>query len=277
VALLHLEQGVDMNKEKGGVKKYYETFGWQKTIKGIYNDACLYEDQRKSNVFYSHLNLSILRRYFKRKGVFFLDVGCGAKPCTAVAKDFNFHVCVDFTKAGLMEAKRRIVNGMFVMADLTNLPFKDSVFNGAVAMHVLYHLPRDCQANAVNELARVTAKRSHCLIAYGNRESFTTLLRFIPQRLRRLKGKNKEQTIRMPEKPLLYAHFFSLEYFKNLNSSGYKLKFRTAHLLGGSSRSIVPNGFAGYLVLSIVLFIERFFSGIVAKYSVHPAIIIEKD
>jgi hypothetical protein len=79
----------------------------------------------------------------------------------------------------------------------------------------------------------------------------------MPQRLRRLKPKNKKQNI--TAKPPLYAHFFNLKHFKNLYSSGYKLKIKTAHLLGGSSRTIVPNGYAGYLVVAIVLFIERFF------------------
>ena len=37
---------VNMNKEKDVVKKYYETFGWQKTIKGIYNDSYLYSRAR---------------------------------------------------------------------------------------------------------------------------------------------------------------------------------------------------------------------------------------
>lgn len=266
-----------MNKEKGVVKKYYEEFGWQKTSEGIYNDEHVYGDQRKIIVFYDYLNRSILRRNFKRKGVFFIDVGCGANPYTTLAQGFNFHVCVDFTKAGLVEAKRKVVNGMFVMADLTNLPFKTSVSDGTVAMHVLYHLPRDYQANAVNELARITAKGGRCLIAYSNLEGFAALMKLIPQRLRQLKRKNKDQTKRMPNKPPLYAHFFTLEYFKYLPLFGCKIKFRTAHLLGGQSKSIVPNGFAGYLVLTIVLFIERFFSGTAAKFSVHPAIVIEKD
>jgi SAM-dependent methyltransferase len=266
-----------MSKEKDAVKEYYETFGWQKTIKGVYKDTYLNVDQRKSESFYSHLNLSILRRNFKRKGAFFLDVGCGANPCTTLAQDFNFHVCVDFAKAGLVEAKRKIANGMFVIADLTNLPFKTSVFDGAVAMHVLYHLPRECQSNAVSELARIIAGRSHCLIAYSNFEGPNRLFRLLPQRLRQLKRKNRDQIMRLPDEPPLYAHVFSLEYFKNLPLSGYKLKFRTAHLIGGLSKIVVPNGLAGYLVLSIVLFIERFFSGTAAKYSVYPAIVIEKN
>jgi hypothetical protein len=156
------------------------------------------------------------------------------------------------------------------------------VFDGAVAMHVLYHLPRDCQANAVDELARVTAERSHCLIAYSNLEGSNALLGLIPQRLRRLKrvsARAKEQIIpSVPDKPPLFYHAFSLEYFKNLPSSRYKLKFGTADLLGGGLRRIiVPNGCAGYLVLSIVLFVERFFSGTAAKYSFHPSIVIEKN
>jgi ubiquinone/menaquinone biosynthesis C-methylase UbiE len=273
-----------MEKEKSVVKKYYETFGWQKTTRGLYKDDLLFSGQRKSEIFFAHLNLSILRRHFKHKGVFFLDVGCGAAPSTVLAQGFNYHVCTDFSKAGLMETKRKVVNGMFLMADLNHLPFRAFVFDGAVAMHILYHLPRDCQAKAIDELARITAKGGKCFIAYSNLEGFSRLLSFLPQKLtrlarcaRRLKLKNEEpRALHTSDKPPLYAYYFSLEYFKNRPSSGYRLRFGTAHLLGGASRSIVPNGIAGYLVLSFVLFIERFFSGPVAKYSVHPAIVVEK-
>jgi len=268
-----------VSKEKASVKKYYETFGWQKTA-DKYGDAYFYPgDPRKSNIFYYSVANARLRRNFKHKGEFFLDAGCGAFPHATFSQDFNFHVCVDFTKAGLAEAKRKLVNGMFVMADLTNLPFKTSVFEGAIAMHVLYHLPRDFQANAVNELGRVTAEKSHCLIAYkSNLEGWNALVSLIPQRLRRLNKKNGEQIMPMPDRPPLYSYVFSLKYFENLPSSGYKLKFGTAFLLGDAlSSTVVPNGFAGYLVVLIVLFIERFFSGTAAKYSAYPSIVIEKN
>lgn len=265
-----------MNKEKAIVKEFYETFGWKKTLEGVYNETSLFHDQRKSSCFYIRLNLSILRHNFNRKGMFFLDAGCGAAPYTIFAKNFNFHVCVDFTRTGLAEAKRKVINGMFVIADLTYLPFKNSVFDGATAMHVLYHLPKDCQVKAINELARIIARKSKCLIVYSNSDGFNSLFNFIPQALRRIRKKNKEKTTHTSDKPPLYAYYFSLKYFKNLPSSGYRFSIRNAHFLGGSSRSIVPNGFAGYLVFSILLFIERFFSRTIAKFSYHPAFIIEK-
>jgi ubiquinone/menaquinone biosynthesis C-methylase UbiE len=219
----------------------------------------------------------MLRRNFSRNGTFFLDAGCGAAPHTVFGKDFNFHVCVDFSKTGLIETKRKVKNGMFVMADLTNLPFNSSVFDGAAAMHVLYHLPKDSQAKAINELARVIDRKSKCLIAYSNLSGFISFWNFFPQRLRRIKRKNGEKPAKTSDKPPLNAHYFSLEYFRNLPSSGYKLYIRNAHFLGGASRSIVPNGFVGYIVYAILLFIERFFSKSIAKYSYHPAIILEKE
>jgi ubiquinone/menaquinone biosynthesis C-methylase UbiE len=139
-------------------------FWMAKNSEYIYNDFLFFEDQLKSNNFCSHLNLSLIRRFFRNHGGFFLDVGCGAKAYTTLARGFNFHVCLDFAKTGLREAKTKVTNGLFVLADLTKLPFKTSAFSGAIAMHILYHIPKEHQKNCTGRIGESHRESlSHCL------------------------------------------------------------------------------------------------------------------
>jgi ubiquinone/menaquinone biosynthesis C-methylase UbiE len=46
-------------------------------------------------------------------------------------------------------------HGLFVVADVANLPFKPELFDGLVSLHTLHHLPLEEQSKAYDELYRV--------------------------------------------------------------------------------------------------------------------------
>jgi SAM-dependent methyltransferase len=68
----------------------------------------------------------------------------------------------------LQEARRRIgEHGLFVVADVANLPFPSDPFEGIVSLHTLHHLPLDDQANAYKELFRVLRPGSAAVVVNG--------------------------------------------------------------------------------------------------------------
>ena len=95
-----------------------------------------------------------------------LEVGCGnGKTALALSKKGYRVTGVDFSQSAIdMCLKNCPDAGDFLCASVTDLPFEDSSFDGAVAFHVLEHLEGDELTTAVNELFRVIRPGSHLLI-----------------------------------------------------------------------------------------------------------------
>lgn len=107
------------------------------------------------------------RKYFGHGGRFFLDAGSGAKPRIEMSKGFDRHVCVDISLVGLAEARKEVgKRGLYVVADLAALPFKNESFEGSLASHCLYHIHKDSQPVVLRELYRVTKTDRDVIIFY---------------------------------------------------------------------------------------------------------------
>jgi ubiquinone/menaquinone biosynthesis C-methylase UbiE len=123
-----------------------------------------------------------------------LDAGCGWGRFTwPLIDDYSIApdnlVCADLSEGMLgtarEEAARRRVSLAFCAADIASLPFKSDFFDGAMANHMLYHLP-DIDAG-VRELARVVKPRGW-LLATTNSDSVRVLLIELHQRALELLG-----------------------------------------------------------------------------------------
>jgi len=108
--------------------------------------------EREFNEYYDLVDLSSLN------GAMVMDAGCGmgrwsymlSKKCDAsqfVLVDFSEAI---FTARQLMKDEER---ALFIMADLTKLPFKEGFADFIMALGVLHHLPVNC-LDAVRDLGR---------------------------------------------------------------------------------------------------------------------------
>jgi SAM-dependent methyltransferase len=113
------------------------------------------------------------------------------------SRGYEARVCVDISKIALQEARKRIGNhGLFAVCDIANLPFKPGVFDGAVSLHTIHHLPEDQHLQAYQEIHRVLAPQGQAAIVNGwpsSRlmnafEPGIRLLQRIQNRLRKLRG-----------------------------------------------------------------------------------------
>ena len=95
-----------------------------------------------------------------------LEVGCGnGKTALALSKKGYSVTGVDFSRSAIEMCLSSCPDaGDFLCASVTDLPFDDSAFDGAVAFHVLEHLEGEELMKAVNELFRVVRPGSHLLI-----------------------------------------------------------------------------------------------------------------
>lgn len=87
-----------------------------------------------------HLD-QVMEKLAPERGKLYLDLGCGTGNMLGLAKDRGISfIGIDFSLGMLKKAKEKS-NGL-VLADLHNLPIRDSCVDGATNVNVLYQLER---------------------------------------------------------------------------------------------------------------------------------------
>jgi ubiquinone/menaquinone biosynthesis C-methylase UbiE len=159
---------------KQQVTDFYNQVGWQKVSDGVYQNA-RYEDLRPVAREYVHRCHLRVGRWLNPMGRYLLDAGSGPiqyPEYLTYSQDYAYRVCVDISIVALREARQRIGDhGMFVVADIANLPFKQDVFDGVVSLHTIHHLPAQDHLRAYEELYRVLGVGHQAVIVNGWTES----------------------------------------------------------------------------------------------------------
>jgi SAM-dependent methyltransferase len=155
---------------KQQVRQFYDQVGWQLVGEDQYQNA-RYEDLRPVSSEYLHRCHLRVGRQLSPNGRFLLDAGSGPiqyPEYLLFSAGYNHRVCVDISLVALQAARQRIDDhGLFVMADIANLPFKPGVFEGMVSLHTIHHLPEQQQLQAYGELYRVMASGSTGVVVNG--------------------------------------------------------------------------------------------------------------
>jgi SAM-dependent methyltransferase len=155
---------------KNQVREFYNQIGWQEISEGLYQNA-RYEDLRPVSQEYIHRCHMRVKRYLKSDGYLMLDAGSGPiqyPQYLEYSQGYRYRVCVDITMVALQEARKRIGDhGLFVVADVANLPFQPRAFDGVVSLHTIHHLPEDEHLQAYAEVYRVLAANSAAVVVNG--------------------------------------------------------------------------------------------------------------
>lgn len=179
---------------KQQVRQFYDEFGWQEIGEGVYQNA-RYEDLRPVSWEYIHMCHLRVGRHLKPVGRFMLDAGSGPiqyPEYLEYSRGYEARVCVDISYVALAEARQRIGDrstggqGLFVVADVANLPFGQDIFDGVVSLHTIHHLPIEEHRQAYQELYRVLAPKKSAVVVNGWQDSVIMRLFVKP-----LKWKNK--------------------------------------------------------------------------------------
>ncbi|MEA3351517.1 MAG: class I SAM-dependent methyltransferase [Chloroflexota bacterium] len=161
---------------KQQVREFYDQVGWQQvgdaegTQSAVYQNA-RYEDLRPVAREYIHRCHLRVRRHLRPAGRYLLDAGSGPiqyPQYLEYSKGYDYRVCADISHVALEAARERIGDhGLFVVADIANLPFERGVFDGAVSLHTIHHLPPDDHVRAYKELYHVLAAGSQAVVVNG--------------------------------------------------------------------------------------------------------------
>lgn len=143
---------------KQQVREFYDQIGWSQVGDGLYQNA-RYEDLRPVSREYIHNCHMRVKRHLAPSGDILLDAGSGPvqwPEYLTYSENYKYRLCADISITALKEARTRLGDkGLFVVADIANLPFKPNIFDGVVSMHTIHHLPLSEHKHAYMELTRV--------------------------------------------------------------------------------------------------------------------------
>jgi len=185
---------------KEEVRQFYDQVGWKLVSEDIYQNA-RYEDLRPVSRNYVHRCHMRVNQYLSPEGLFMLDAGSGPvqyPEYMAYSDGYQYRVCADISITALLEARKRLgEHGLYVAADIANLPFKPNSFDGIVSLHTIHHLPESEHLKAFNELFRVLDEGSTAVVVNSWSSSklvnlFEPLIK-LSMRLRHLSGRLRGQ------------------------------------------------------------------------------------
>ncbi len=125
---------MDDSHIKAQVRHFYDEVGWQQVSEGLYQNA-RYEDLRPVAHEYIHRCHLRVNRHLKPEGKYLLDAGSGPiqyPEYLTYSQGYQYRVCLDISSVAMEEARNRIgKKGLFVVADVANLPFRAGVLMGS--------------------------------------------------------------------------------------------------------------------------------------------------
>lgn len=269
----------DLNREKRTLKEYYEDIGWQRPEGGgFFRAQSRYGFDSPSLLRHRRIVNQEQGKFFSAKGGYFLDCASGAVPAKEYleySKNHDFHVCVDLTLSALAGAKERLgARGLYVNADGTKLPFRKETFDHILCSHTLYHMPRDEQADAVREFARVLRPGGRCVIFYNLGEHSLVGRMMRPLVL----AKRVANRYAAPDKKM-YSHHHPLSWFSQFKNEFSKLDVHTYRFLPNQvmKYGLPDNGVCnaiGNAVMPHLLDLERSASSV--PYAQYVTLVMEK-
>jgi SAM-dependent methyltransferase len=165
-----------MVEVKQEVRQFYDQIGWSLVGEDIYQNA-RYEDLRPVSREYIHRCHLRVSHHLSPSGRYLLDAGSGPiqyPEYLEYSRGYQYRVCADISITALKEARRRMqllpvddAKGLFVVADIANLPFKRDVFDGVVSLHTIHHLPEDEHLQAYQELHRLLTPGKNGVVVNG--------------------------------------------------------------------------------------------------------------
>ena len=159
-----------MDNTKQQVREFYDQIGWSQVGDGLYQNA-RYEDLRSVSREYIHKCHMRVKRYLPPQGDILLDAGSGPvqwPEYLTYSENYRYRLCADISITALKEARNRLGDrGLFVVADIANLPFKPEAFDGVVSIHTIHHLPLSEHRQAYLELNRVLKTGKSAVVING--------------------------------------------------------------------------------------------------------------
>tara|TARA_A100000164_G_C21871705_1_gene755470 strand:- start:380 stop:1135 length:756 start_codon:yes stop_codon:yes gene_type:complete len=247
------------------VYSFYEKKGWNINNK-ITKDSELFEDNRAvAKEYLKKCRLKILK-FIPKKGLNFLDFASGPiqyKEYLKYSKNYNYRHCIDFSKAAIRDAKKKLRNrGKYYCKDFMKINFKKNYFDCILSMHTIYHINKNQQEKVVRKLIKICKPNKPIIIVYSNPKP---LIKFFYKLF-----------IKKKKKKLLYFYCHPLEWWKRFENET-NIEFYCWRSFSSEHQKIIfPNNIIGSVLFKKLFFLENFFNTLFARYFQYPIIVLKK-
>ena len=270
---------------KQQVREFYDRIGWSQATDGLYQNA-RYEDLRPVSREYIHKCHLRVNRHLSPHGEVLLDAGSGPvqwPEYLTYSQNYHYRLCADISIMALKEARTRLGNkGLFVVADIANLPFKPNAFDGVVSMHTIHHLPLDEHRRAYLELHRVLKTGKSAVVVNGWHnpllmrlaEPFIGLARRLSGRSTKTKKNwrgEEDQAGTFVEK--MTPYWLKKELGDSLDYQIFPWRSLSPRFM----RWFVRPQFGGKVYLRLVYWLEERFPRFFGQHGQYPLIVIRKS
>lgn len=277
---------------KQQVRQFYDQIGWQEVSEGTYQNAA-YEDLRPVSREYIHRCHQRVSRHLNPQGNLLLDAGSGPiqyPEYLEYSRGYRRRVCVDLSIVALQEARKRIGDagrqshghGLFVVADIANLPFKPDSFDGIVSLHTIHHLPPEEHLRAYQELQRVLAREGKAVIVNGwDSAPLAALANSLVRLINRLRRRPRPKVSSSPtpgQAGGTYVHKHTADWLQKEVGARMPVQIFTwrsvsVHFL----RTFIHERLGGRLWLRLLYWLEERFPHFLGKNGQYPLIVIAKN
>jgi len=268
----------DEREIKRQVRAFYDSVGWKEISDGLYQNA-RFEDLRPVTQEYIHRCHMRVLRHIAPVGRLFLDAGSGPiqyPEYLEYSRGYERRVCADLSMTALKAAQERIgEKGLFVVSDVSRLPFFSNAFDAVVSLHTIHHLPEGEHAMAYLELHRVLAPRQTGVVVNGWDDS--PLMHVLDRLKAWLKRRKKAETGEETEETGTFVQKHDARWLKQ--SLGKKIKIKILVWRSTSTnvlRFFIREEWFGKFLLRVLYRLEEFFPRFFGEKGLYPLIVITK-
>lgn len=272
--------------DKERVFNYYNEVDYEiKNGHKIYKDSPKWVDFRKISNDYIKNSFTRAKKYLSPSGKYLLDIASGPiglEEYLELSDNFEYRICADISIKALIQAKLNYQpkKGIYICADITNIPLKENTCDSVLSQHTLYHIPKNEQKTAVNEMYRVARPTSKIAIVYSlfYHSWFMNITLFPVQIYRIARHVAGKIYVRLfNSKPRLYFYPHNLNWFKRNFSFGNDIEFYCWRSTNKYFLNIyIHQWFWGKKLLSKLRKSEEKHPRFWGKFGEYPLIVIKK-
>lgn len=269
-----------MPSTDGNVREFYEHAGWHRSPSGKYLDTELFGVHHNSaaKVKAYRRRLERIRKCYRNTVPGLLEIGCGGLPATWLSPAGGVHLCVDFARRALEEARSVLGDrAHYVMADARALPFPDNTFGAVYAAHVLYHIENEYeQGLAFREIARVLRPGGDAVCIYANPFPILFPITAAKQLIKRIPWLWR-LAIRMRPKRVLQYHPYSIAWLKRVCPPYVRIRVLSYAIPGSGLRPLLGSGPLSSVIVRLFSAVEDTIPSLAAYMSSYIIVHIRKQ
>lgn len=268
---------VEMNAVKQQLQDFYNEVGWQKDNEHFI-DATSSEDLREVSSEYIARCHQRVKQHLNPNGRYLLDVASGPIQYDAYleySKDYQYRICADISLQGLKQAKAKLKEkGLYVLCDMTCLPFETNVVDGVVSLHTIYHIPATEQAKAFAQIYRVLKPGHKMVVVYswGSQSLFMNLT-LLPWKLLSLIKRKVGTQAQAP----IYFHAHKYQWYLSEIKSRYPVKLMPWRSVNVPFlKKFCHKYLGGKWLLKLIFALEKRFPQLFGRFGAYPMLVFEK-